>query len=144
MKRKNKFLESAKVFGNNYGTLLKDIHKKIKSQKDILFDIDWQGAKQIRKKFPNHIVDIFIMPPSIPELRRRLIKRGQDDSKIVQKRMKMAFNEMHHFNEYKYVIFNEKISKTLSKIMNIIFIERELRKNLRNTEKILRENKEKI
>jgi len=144
LKRKNKFLESAEVFGNNYGTLLKDIHKKIKSQKDILFDIDWQGAKQIRKKFPNHIVDIFIMPPSIPELRRRLIKRGQDDSKIVQKRMKMAFNEMHHFNEYKYVIFNEKISKTLSKIMNIIFIERELRKNLRNTEKILRENKEKI
>ena len=144
MQKSKKFLESAEVFGNKYGTALKDIYKNIKLQKDILFDIDWQGAKQIRKKFPNHVVDIFIMPPSIPELKRRLIKRGQDDIKIVQKRMKMAFNEMHHFNEYKYVLFNEKIPKTLAKIMNIISLERDLRKNLRNTEKILHESKKKI
>ena len=138
MKKNKFFLESAKVFGNNYGTPLKEIVNKIKIGKDVLFDIDWQGAKQIRKKFPKHVVDIFIMPPSIPELRKRLIKRGQDDINVVEKRMNMALSEMIHFYEYKYILFNKNIADTSNKIRNIIKLERNLRKNLRKTEKILK------
>ena len=96
MKKNNLLLESAKVFGNNYGTPIKDILRKIKLGKDVLFDIDWNGAKQIRKKFPEHVVDFFIMPPSISELRKRLIVRNQDNIQTVNKRMKMAFGEMNH------------------------------------------------
>ena len=96
MKKNKMLLESAKVFGNNYGTPIKNIIKKINNGKDVIFDIDWQGANQIRKKFPNQIVDFFIMPPSIKELRMRLIKRGQDDLNLVNKRMKMAFKEIKH------------------------------------------------
>ena len=110
MKNSKKLLEYAKVFGNNYGTPIENIKTKIKSKKDVLFDIDWQGAKQIRKKFPNNVVDIFILPPSIKELKSRLMKRGQDDIAIVKKRMKMALDEIYHFHEYKYVLINDEDS----------------------------------
>jgi len=130
MKKNSLFLESARVFGNSYGTSIKDIIKKIKSGKDVLFDIDWQGAKQIRNKFPEYVIDFFIMPPNINELRKRLIRRGQDDIKIVDKRMKMAFGEMNHYDEYKYVIINDSLLKTVKKIINIIKLERIQKKNI--------------
>ena len=78
------------------------------------------------------------MPPSILELRKRLIKRGQDDINVVEKRMNMALNEMIHFYEYKYILFNKNVFDTSNKIRNIIKLERNLRKNLRKTEKILK------
>ena len=124
MKKNNLFLESAKVFGNNYGTPLKETINKIKLGKNVLLDIDWQGARQIRKKFPEYVVDFFIMPPTINELRKRLIKRGQDDIKIVNKRMKMAFGEIKHYNDYKYILINDNFNNTLKKILNIIKMER--------------------
>ena len=96
----------------------------------MIFDIDWQGANQIRKKFPNQIVDFFIMPPSIKELRMRLIKRGQDDLNIVNKRMKMAFKEIKHYDEYKYILVNDNFNKTVKKIIDIIKIERLQKSNL--------------
>ena len=130
MKRNDLLLESAVVFGNNYGTPLKDIIKIIKSGKDVLFDIDWQGAQQIRKKFPEHIIDFFIMPPSILELRKRLLKRGQDKINIVNKRMKMAFTEMNHYKEYKYVLINDNFKKTVKKIQTIIQSERSQKLNI--------------
>ena len=141
MKKNNDFLENAIVFGNNYASPIKDTKKFLNKGKDILFDIDWQGAKQIRKKFPKHLVDIFIMPPTTKELRKRLIKRGQDDINTVEKRMKMAFNEMYHFHEYKYVLFNDKLSVTLMKINNIILLERNHRQNLKKIKNILQKNK---
>ena len=131
MKKNKIFLESAEVFGNNYGTKLKDVIYKIKLSKDVLFDIDWQGAKQIRKKFPEYVVDFFIMPPNINELRKRLVGRGQDDINIVNKRMKMAFREMNHYNEYKYVLINDNLNKTVKKIKNIIRLERIQKKNIK-------------
>ena len=127
MKKNNLFLESAKVFGNNYGTPLKETINKIKLGKDVLLDIDWQGARQIRKKFPEYVVDFFIMPPTINELRKRLIKRGQDDIKIVNKRMKMAFGEIKHYNDYKYILINDNFNNTLKKILSIIKMERNQR-----------------
>ena len=131
MKKNKFFLESAKVFGNSYGTPLKEIVNKIKIGKDVLFDIDWQGAKQIRKKFPEYVVDFFIMPPNINELRRRLIVRGQDDIKIVNKRMKMAFDEMNHYEEYKYVLINDNLNRTVKKIKKIIKLEKIQKNNLK-------------
>ena len=130
MKKNKMLLESAKVFGNNYGTPIKNIIKKINNGKDVIFDIDWQGANQIRKKFPNQIVDFFIMPPSIKELRMRLIKRGQDDLNIVNKRMKMAFKEIKHYDEYKYILVNDNFNKTVKKITDIIKNERLQKSNL--------------
>ena len=130
MKKNKMLIESAKVFGNNYGTPIKNIIKKINNGKDVIFDIDWQGANQIRKKFPNQIVDFFIMPPSIKELRMRLIKRGQDDLNIVNKRMKMAFKEIKHYDEYKYILVNDNFNKTVKKIIDIIKIERLQKSNL--------------
>ena len=127
MKKNNLFLESAKVFGNNYGTPLKETINKIKLGKNVLLDIDWQGARQIRKKFPEYVVDFFIMPPTINELRKRLIKRGQDDIMIVNKRMKMAFGEIKHYNDYKYILINDNFNNTLKKILNIIKMERNQR-----------------
>ena len=120
-------LESAKVFGNNYGTPLKETINKIKLGKNVLLDIDWQGARQIRKKFPEYVVDFFIMPPTINELRKRLIKRGQDDIMIVNKRMKMAFGEIKHYNDYKYILINDNFNDTLKKILSIIKMERNQR-----------------
>ena len=137
MKRQKSLLEYAKVFGNYYGTPSSGILKVIKKREDVLFDIDWQGAKQIRNKFHQHVVDIFIMPPSINELRKRLIKRGQDDISVVEKRMKVAVKEMYHFNEYKYILFNDNIEKTLIKIREIINLERTIRKNLRKARGLL-------
>tara|TARA_B100000029_G_scaffold495257_1_gene560044 strand:- start:146 stop:772 length:627 start_codon:yes stop_codon:yes gene_type:complete len=130
MKKNKLFLESAKVFGNNYGTSIKNIIKKINNGKDVIFDIDWQGANQIRKKFPNQIVDFFIMPPSIKELRIRLIKRGQDDLNIVNKRMQMAFKEIKHYKQYKYVLVNDNFNSTVKKIIDIIKIERLQKSNI--------------
>ena len=127
MKKNNLFLESAKVFGNNYGTPLKETINKIKLGKNVLLDIDWQGARQIRKKFPEYVVDFFIMPPTINELRKRLIKRGQDDIMIVNKRMKMAFGEIKHYNDYKYILINDNFNNTLKKILSIIKMERNQR-----------------
>lgn len=127
MKKNNLFLESAKVFGNNYGTPLKETINKIKLGKNVLLDIDWQGARQIRKKFPEYVVDFFIMPPTINELRKRLIKRGQDDIMIVNKRMKMAFGEIKHYNDYKYILINDNFNDTLKKILSIIKMERNQR-----------------
>ena len=141
MKKNNFFLESAKVFGNNYGTPLREIINKIKLGKDVLFDIDWQGAKQIRKKFPEYVVDFFIMPPNINELRKRLIRRGQDDIKIVNKRMKMAFGEMNHYEEYKYVLINDNLNKTVKKIKNIIRIEKIQKKDIKKLTKNLKKFK---
>ena len=81
------------------------------------------------------------MPPNVKELRKRLIKRGQDDIDTVDRRMKMAFNEMYHFNEYKYVLFNDKLSLTLKKIQNIILFERNYRSTLKKIYNIIYKNK---
>jgi len=124
MKKNKLLLESAVVFGNNYGTPTKSIIDKITSGKDVIFDIDWQGAKQIRKKFPENVIDFFIMPPSITELRKRLIKRGQDEINIVNKRMNMAFKEIKHYKEYKYVIINDNFNVAAKRILDIIKSER--------------------
>jgi len=118
LKRGNFFIETAKVFNHFYGSPLNNINN---SKKNILFDIDWQGAKKLRKKFDNNrIIDFFILPPSIKELKKRLIKRGRDNNKEINLRISLALNEMIHYQDYKYVLINENINKTVNQLIKII------------------------
>ena len=114
---KNFFIETTKNFGNYYGSPFKNINKK----NHLLFDIDWKGARKIRQKFDNlNIIDIFILPPSKNELKKRLIKRGRENKKEINLRLSYAIKEMKHYNEYKYVLINENVQSTVSDIIKII------------------------
>ena len=136
LKKKKYFIEWAKVFGNYYGTSLIKLKKHINNGNDVLFDIDWQGSRQIKKKLGNDVVSIFILPPSKKELIKRLKKRAQDSNKEVKKRLSYFEKELSHWNEYKYVLINDKINKTLNQIKSIIEVERII-----NKKKIFQKNK---
>ena len=139
---KNKFfIETAKVFNNYYGSPYKNIKDSFKKNKHILFDIDWQGAKKLRKKFKEaDIVDFFILPPNKKELKRRLLKRGRDNKQEINLRLSLALEEMRHYNEYKYVIINENIKETVNKLIKII----EYQTLIEKKNQILKKNLKKI
>ena len=121
LKRKNFFIETAKIFNNYYASPYINIKSRSKINKHILFDIDWQGARNLRKKFnKNIILDFFILPPNIKELKKRLIKRGRDSSKEIRLRLSLAMKEIKHYNEYKYILINEKVQQTVNNIIKII------------------------
>ena len=121
LKKKNFFIETALNFNNFYGSPFKNINTSKKSNKHILFDIDWKGARKIRKNYKkDEIIDFFILPPSKSELKRRLVKRGRDNNEEINLRLSYAINEMKHYNEYKYVLINENVQKTVSEIKKII------------------------
>ena len=118
------FLEYAKVFGGNYyGTSLPAIEENLAKGIDVFLDIDWQGAQQIRKKVPS-VKSIFILPPSLPELERRLIGRGQDSEEVITERMSKAISEISHYDEYDYVIVNDDFEKALKDLQSILQSER--------------------
>ena len=118
------FLEYAKVFGGNYyGTSLPAIEENLAKGIDVFLDIDWQGAQQIRKKVPS-VKSIFILPPSLPELERRLIGRGQDSEEVIAERMSKAISEISHYDEYDYVIVNDDFEKALKDLQSILQSER--------------------
>ena len=121
---KNNFIEHAKVFGNFYGTEKIFVERKINEGKDLLFDIDWQGAQQLREKMREDIVSVFILPPSKIELERRLKNRGQDDDEVVRKRMDGASSEITHWAEYDYVIINKNLEKSVKTVLGILKAER--------------------
>tara|TARA_B100000963_G_C22483418_1_gene605758 strand:+ start:157 stop:789 length:633 start_codon:yes stop_codon:yes gene_type:complete len=121
LKRKNFFIETANNFKNLYGTPFRSIKHSKKTGKHILFDIDWKGARKIRRYYgKENIIDFFILPPSKLELKRRLIKRGRDNNKEINLRLSYAIDEMKHYNEYKYVLINENVKKTVDDIKKII------------------------
>ena len=116
---KNSFLEHAKVFGNYYGTLKKEIRKKIKQNITIILDIDWQGARQIKKQLPAETTTIFILPPSLKELKKRLKKR-ENNNKFINLRMSKAKKEITHWKEYDYIIVNDNLKKCINEIKSIL------------------------
>ena len=121
LKKENKFIESAKVFNNFYGSPYSNINKSFKNNNNILFDIDWQGAKKLRKKFDkSQIIDFFILPPNKKELKKRLEKRGQDNKNEIKIRLSHALEEINHHNEYKHVLINDNINKTVKNLISII------------------------
>ncbi|MFC7518230.1 guanylate kinase [Herbaspirillum sp. GCM10030257] len=113
------FLESAEVHGNYYGTSRLLIEDQIKAGTDVLLEIDWQGAQQVKKQFPE-AVGIFILPPSIAALEERLTKRGQDDSHVITRRILAAGGEIAHAPEFEYVIINQEFATALSELTAIV------------------------
>tara|TARA_B100001121_G_scaffold298225_1_gene305536 strand:+ start:698 stop:1297 length:600 start_codon:yes stop_codon:yes gene_type:complete len=123
------FLEYANVFGNFYGTSMKNVKEMLSKDFDVLFDIDWQGAAQILNSYLAKIVTIFIIPPSKEAVLERLEKRSKetgDNYEAIQKRMLEYENEMSHSAEYKYVVVNNNIEECTKKVINIIHHERGL------------------
>jgi guanylate kinase len=117
-------LEHAEVFGNCYGTPRPYVEEHLQKGEDVLFDIDWQGTKQLRATAPDDLVSVFILPPSIVELERRLHSRAQDSAEVVAKRMAKAISEISHWTEYDYVIVNQDLNAALTKITSILHAER--------------------
>ena len=124
LKKKKYFIEWAKVFNNYYGTSLIKVKKINNKGKDVLFDIDWQGSRKIKKKLGKNVVSIFILPPSKKELIKRLKKRAQDPDHIVKQRLSFYKMELSHWKDYKYVLINKNLSDTVKKIKTIIEAER--------------------
>ena len=118
------FFEYAEVFGNFYGTPRSFVEHAIETGRDVLFDIDWQGTRRLTDMARTDIVSVFILPPSMHELERRLRQRNQDSDAIIERRMSRANDEIMHWNEYDYVIINEQIDASLQKILYILKAER--------------------
>ncbi len=118
-------LEHAHVFGNFYGSPAGPVRDSINSGRDVLFDVDWQGEVQIRNSdLGKHALSIFILPPSIPELRRRLETRGQDSEDVIAKRMLKSWDEISHWGYYDYVLVNDDLDSTEDKLKTIVSAER--------------------
>ncbi|WP_299922301.1 guanylate kinase [uncultured Pelagimonas sp.] len=114
-------LEHAHVFGNFYGSPKAPVQKAIESGRDVLFDIDWQGAQQIvNSSLGQHTLSVFILPPSIVELRRRLIGRGQDSDDVIAKRMQKSWDEISHWGSYDYVLVNDDLDRTFADLKTIV------------------------
>ncbi len=121
----DEMLEHAHVFGNFYGSPKGPVEKGINEGRDVLFDIDWQGAQQIRNSpLGLYTLSIFILPPSISELHRRLVSRGQDDQETISKRMQKSWDEISHWDGYDYVLVNDDLDATEEKLKTIISAER--------------------
>ena len=117
-------LEGARVFGNNYGTPRAPVEAAIKAGRDVLFDIDWQGAQQLAEKMAGDLVRVFILPPSGATLEERLRNRAQDPPGVVARRMAEASAELSHWAEYDYVLVNENLDDSLSGLRAILTAER--------------------
>lgn len=113
------FLEHARVFDNRYGTTREAVQRQLAAGYDVVLDIDWQGARQVRESFPDSRT-IFIIPPSIATLRERLAGRGQDDQPVIERRMRDARNEISHWDEFDHVIVNDKFADALTELRSLI------------------------
>ena len=123
----NEFVEWAHVFGYRYGTPKAPVKQALRKGSDILFDIDWQGARQLEPDFGEHLVTIFLLPPTMAELEHRLHTRGQDSEAVIADRMRRAADEIDHWAEYEYVLVNRDMDACLAKVRAIVTAERSKR-----------------
>lgn len=124
MRDGGEFLEWAVVFDNYYGTPRKPVNEALGSGRDVLFDVDWQGAEKLRAEAPSDVVTVFILPPSGSALEVRLMERAQDAPEVVEARMRGASNEIQHWDEYDYVVINHDLEQSLAAIRAILAAER--------------------
>ena len=124
MRDRGEFLEWAVVFDNYYGTPRKPVEELLAAGRDVLFDVDWQGAQSLRDDSPDDVVSVFILPPSGKALEQRLTERAQDAPEIVAARMRGASNEIQHWGEYDYVVINHDIDQALAAVRAILAAER--------------------
>ena len=123
MAQNGEFLEHATVFNHFYGTSQAQIAQRLEAGIDVVLDIDWQGAEQIRHSFPES-VSIFIIPPSMDILKQRLVDRKRDDEQTIERRMQCARDELSHYNEFDYLIVNDDFDKAGAELMSIVVAQR--------------------
>ncbi|MFL0355756.1 guanylate kinase [Erythrobacter sp. GH1-10] len=124
MVEEDDFYEWAHVFGHRYGTPKGHIRAGLKEGQDYLFDIDWQGTQQLYQKDQQDVVSVFILPPSLPELRRRLEARAQDSEEVIDSRMERARAEISHWAEYDYVVINDDVDECFARVREVLDAER--------------------
>lgn len=124
MVKNGEFLEHATVFDNSYGTPKKPVWDALDRGQDVLFDVDWQGTRKLRESAREHLVSVFILPPSIDELERRLKGRGQDSDEVVAGRMARAKSEMSHYAEYDYIVVNDDLDASVDSVKAVLKAER--------------------
>jgi guanylate kinase len=117
------FLEHAQVFDNLYGTAERSVRDQLAAGQDVVLEIDWQGARQVRARFPE-AVTVFIAPPSVAALRERLSGRGQDGPEVIERRMRDARSELSHYGEYDYLVVNDDFEQALADLRAIVGAER--------------------
>jgi len=122
--KKNNFFEYANIFNNHYGTLKKPVLELISKGQDVLFDIDWQGTKQLKKIKDLSIVTIFVLPPNLKILKERLLNRHGGQEKLVEERMKKFNEEVSHWSEYNYVVINDDLDRCYNNILSIMISEK--------------------
>jgi guanylate kinase len=130
MVNRRELLEHAKVFDNYYGTPRGPVEDALSSGLDVIFDIDWQGAQQLRESAQDDLVSVFILPPSHDELDRRLHTRAQDSEEVIAQRMAKASDEMSHFPEYDYIVVNRDLEESVARVQAIVSAERSRRRRL--------------
>ncbi len=122
--RSDALLEHAEVHGNFYGTPREPAEETMREGRDMLFDIDWQGGKQLMEKARADVVSIFILPPSMEELEKRLVRRAEDTAEVIANRLANARAEMSHWNEYDYVVINDTLEQAYNQVKSILIAER--------------------
>jgi guanylate kinase len=130
MRDQGEFLEWAVVFDNYYGTTRKPVERALADGRDVLFDVDWQGAASLRAKADSDVVTVFILPPTAADLEQRLNERAQDSVETVRRRMLGASNEIQHWREYDYVVVNYDIDRSVAAVRSILAAERLRRSRL--------------
>lgn len=130
MRNRGEFLESAKVFGNYYGTPRAPVEEALSLGRDVLFDIDWQGTQQIDEAAHEDLVKVFVLPPSAQDLEKRLKARAQDPADVVAARMAKASDEISHYQEYEYIVINDDIDRAFIELRAILQAERIRRRRL--------------
>lgn len=118
------FVEHAEVFGNFYGTSKAAIAAPLAAGEDVVLEIDWQGARQVRASFPESVVSIFILPPSMEALKQRLTGRGQDQPAVIEARMAKAVAEMSHYGDFDYLVINDRFEDASRELQTVVAAER--------------------
>jgi guanylate kinase len=130
MRDQDAFLEWAVVFDNYYGTTRKPVEEALAAGRDVLFDVDWQGARKLRESAKDDVVTVFILPPSADALEERLRTRAEDSEDVVKRRMRGASNEIQHWDEYDYVVVNADLEQSVASVRAILAAERSRRTRL--------------
>lgn len=139
MRDAGELLEWAKVHSNFYGTPVADVDSLIQSGRDVVFDIDYQGTQQLYEKRRDHLVSVFLLPPSIPELKARLVGRDLDSEEVINTRLKNARVEIEHWAEYNFVLVNDDLDKTCSEVTSILKTARISRDRQTNLSRFIKE-----
>lgn len=134
MRDSGELLEWAEVHGNYYGTPREPVEKALNEGRDVLFDIDWQGTRQLLDKMRDDVVTVFVLPPSAQELKARLVRRAEDTDAVIAQRLKNAAEEFLHWNEYDYILVNRDLDKSFARLRAILTAERLKRVKMRNLE----------